>query len=626
MSAKIQEFESEFNQTLSTKSNQIDSDLAEWKHELDTKLSTLTNTYEDSRKKVETKYLEDFKTGIEGLQTRASDQYTKVAASIEQTKNDMQDSINEIKEFINKFKSDTDSSISALSQNAEKELTDEIEHSKELVQKELTKTQNEMLSNFKALEEELKSRQEASASSVEVALSDFNTWKQQIRSQFEASNRIFTEDFSKFEESTKAHVEDMSKELIQNMNKYQTAVQQQHNEINERLDDLSSKTNESIKAYEEKSAAILKQMESMYNQMLAEAQHKLDAQNEESAARVEAFKKDIQAAEDKNTTNQSNFMLRMQDDANLIQTRMSDIEKQLQDVKANISSYETADKMRRQLEENVQNLNNAFTKLQGYADTADKMKVQYASIMKINEEINRQLTGIEAQKSHVVTLEQQFNKMLALSNTIDERIMSLNTTKDDLQSMEVTVRNYNDRLQYVSEQYERLEKKDEVVNRIKTDVDSQFEKLKDLEQRLTNCNRQAVSLPQEIKEVQNNVDKILQNGPKITDAIGRLESLDSIIADTEKRIDALNSVQTGIKKTELDLQGLSRDVDNKFKVLNQMTKQDLAKNPNKKSAGINPRTSEAIRQLKRQGWTIAEIAKQLELTENEVDLVLQLPE
>jgi predicted nucleic acid-binding Zn-ribbon protein len=192
--------------------------------------------------------------------------------------------------------------------------------------------------------------------------------------------------------------------------------------------------------------------------------------------------------------------------------------------------------------------------------------------------------------------------------------------------MEVTVRNYNDRLQYVSEQYERLEKKDEVVNRIKTDVDSQFEKLKDLEQRLTNCNRQAVSLPQEIKEVQNNVDKILQNGPKITDAIGRLESLDSIIADTEKRIDALNSVQTGIKKTELDLQGLSRDVDNKFKVLNQMTKQDLAKNPNKKSAGINPRTSEAIRQLKRQGWTIAEIAKQLELTENEVDLVLQLPE
>ncbi len=192
--------------------------------------------------------------------------------------------------------------------------------------------------------------------------------------------------------------------------------------------------------------------------------------------------------------------------------------------------------------------------------------------------------------------------------------------------MEVTVRNYNDRLQHVSEQYERLEKKDEVINRIKTDVDSQFEKLKDLEQRLTNCNRQAVSLPQEIKEVQNSVDRILQNGPKITDAIGRLESLDAIIADTDKRIEALNSVTTGIKKTELDLNTLSRDVDKKFEVLNNITKQERAKSPSKRGNAINPQINESVRQLKRQGWTIADIAKRLNLTENEVDLILQLPE
>jgi predicted nucleic acid-binding Zn-ribbon protein len=202
----------------------------------------------------------------------------------------------------------------------------------------------------------------------------------------------------------------------------------------------------------------------------------------------------------------------------------------------------------------------------------------------------------------------------------------LNTTSDDLQAMEVTVRNYNDRLQYVSEQYEKLDKKDEVLNRIKTDVDSQFEKLKDLEQRLTNCNRQAVSLPQEIKEVQNSVDRILQNGPKITDAIGRLEKLDSIIEDTDKRIETLNSVQNGIKKTQLDLEGINRDVDNKFNILQKMTQQELAKKPRAKENTINPQINETVRTLKRKGWTIAEIAENVKLTENEVDLILQLPE
>ena len=626
MSAKIQEFESEFNQTLSTKSNQIDSDLAEWKHELDAKLSTLSNKYEDSRRTIEAKYLEDFKNGIEGLQSRASDQYTKVAAAIEQTKAEMQDSVKDIQDFVNRFKSDTNNSINSLTKSSEEALKKEIEHNKAMVQTSLAKIQDELLNDLKLFEDSVKTRQETGSSSIDAALAEFNTWKQQIKTQFEDSEKIFSTDLEKFKDSTDDKIKEEKQKLLQNMTDYAVSVQNQHNDLNDKIADLQNKTDTSIKAYEEKAAAIMNQISGMYKQMLEEAKEQLKQQNIEAAERTEALKKDIKEAEDRNAANQSSFTLKMQDSANLIQTRLGEIEKELQDVKANIQNYETADKMRRQLETNVAELNSAFSKLKGYSDSADKMNAQYTSIMKINDEINRQITSIEAQKSRVINLEQQFGKMMALSNTIDERIMSLNTTKDDLQSMEVTVRNYNDRLKNISEQYERLEKKDEVVERIKTDVDNQFEKLKDLEQRLTNCNRQAVSLPQEIKEVQNNVDRILQNGTKISDAIGRLESLDSIIADTEKRIDALNSVQKGLTKTELDLQGLSRDVDNKFKVLQKITQQERASSPSKKGATLNPQTSDSVRQLKRQGWTISDIAKRLDLTENEVDLILQLPE
>ena len=118
----------------------------------------------------------------------------------------------------------------------------------------------------------------------------------------------------------------------------------------------------------------------------------------------------------------------------------------------------------------------------------------------------------------------------------------------------------------------------------------------------------------------------MQNGPKITTAIGRLENLDSIINDTEKRIEALNSVQNGIKKTQLDLEGINRDVDNKFNILQKMTQQELSKKPRSKENVINPQINETVRTLKRKGWTIAEIAENVKLTENEVDLILQLPE
>ena len=71
---------------------------------------------------------------------------------------------------------------------------------------------------------------------------------------------------------------------------------------------------------------------------------------------------------------------------------------------------------------------------------------------------------------------------------------------------------------------------------------------------------------------------------------------------------------------------MNRDLDSKFKVIQNITQQELAKKPRSKANVINPQTNDMIRQLKREGWRIPEIAEKLKLTENEVDLVLQLPE
>ena len=57
-----------------------------------------------------------------------------------------------------------------------------------------------------------------------------------------------------------------------------------------------------------------------------------------------------------------------------------------------------------------------------------------------------------------------------------------------------------------------------------------------------------------------------------------------------------------------------------------MTQQELAKKPRSKGNTINPQINETVRALKQKGWTIPEIAENVKLTENEVDLILQLPE
>ena len=200
------------------------------------------------------------------------------------------------------------------------------------------------------------------------------------------------------------------------------------------------------------------------------------------------------------------------------------------------------------------------------------------------------------------------------------------TTSDDVQTMEVSVRDYRDKLDQVSQQFERLEKKDDVINRVMKDVDTSFTHLKTLEQKINDYSRQVTSLPQEIKDVQASVDRLLQNGPKITEAASKLNNLQNALTETQKRLDVIQDTNGSIKKTELELQSLKREIDSKFEMLHAITKQEESKKVSKKDSAISPAERDTIRALKREGWSINEIASRFNRTPTEIDLLLSLPE
>ena len=153
------------------------------------------------------------------------------------------------------------------------------------------------------------------------------------------------------------------------------------------------------------------------------------------------------------------------------------------------------------------------------------------------------------------------------------------------------------------------------------DVDEAFENLKDLEKRLENANRQVMSLPEEIKEAQDNVDKLLENTKRIDTAMDKLDSLQEILDETEKRIDKVTRDREGIVNSENRLSKLSKDIDSKFNTLEDIAKAETSKKTTK-SSSITPRKRESVKTLKQQGWRIEEIADKLKLTETEVQLIL----
>ena len=118
----------------------------------------------------------------------------------------------------------------------------------------------------------------------------------------------------------------------------------------------------------------------------------------------------------------------------------------------------------------------------------------------------------------------------------------------------------------------------------------------------------------------------MRNGPKITEATGRLSTLYQLIGDSQKRLDDINSARNGIGRTEQRLHELSAEIDSKFKILEKLVRTDLEKEPRQMSSRLTPEDRDSIKRLKHQGWTTVEIAAATKRSVAEVEMVLDFPE
>ena len=147
-----------------------------------------------------------------------------------------------------------------------------------------------------------------------------------------------------------------------------------------------------------------------------------------ASRQVEEFNREMQSVSENSKSEQSKFIMRIQNDANEMQARMSDLTNELIKVESTIQSYEKADMMRKQLEANIQTLNAEFAKIGEYSKTVSVLNNQFANVTKMNDELRSHINSLEAQKGRVISLEQEYGKMISFSNTIAERQKTLSTT------------------------------------------------------------------------------------------------------------------------------------------------------------------------------------------------------
>ena len=230
------------------------------------------------------------------------------------------------------------------------------------------------------------------------------------------------------------------------------------------------------------------------------------------------------------------------------------------------------------------------------------MTLQYDKVTHLEDEANQKIARFLNERKNIEFLEAEFVKLTALSDSMEKKVIELTAVNDDLQQYQVQIRRIEEGIGDVNTRYERLEKKGSVLD-------------------IKNFKDEITTFPSEIEKIKLTVDSLLINKDRADSICEKIESIDSMAAELNAKIDNLKSAREWLAATETRLQEISKESQAQLKLMSDLFKSELPER--NENGGPSVSVQENVLKLSRQGWKSAEIAKALNLSLGEVDLILE---
>jgi len=348
--------------------------------------------------------------------------------------------------------------------------------------------------------------------------------------------------------------------------------------------------------------------------------------------KIKNLKRDLQETADSDRTAYQKMITRLNDDTNNLQLKIDEINKGISRFTAQTGLFDKAEQLRKQLDASIEGLREKINGFATYEAKVINLKNQMDQIQKIASEVDSRAANYTNQKNQLDSLDQKYSRIIALSNSMDEKLAELNTSSDNIVRMQQTLRGFENSISGIQAQYDRIENKSQIIEKVSNNINDTADRIFELEKRLGVCNNQLNTMPDQVEELQAGIKKIMDNNGSINEAVDKLSSLQKIFDETESRIDDLNDRIDEISGTEERLQRLTEKAENQIDDLRVLGKSSGTKRKESSAAkskggkgGLTPALKSSVRSLKERGWKNEEIADNLGIAEDLVELILEAP-
>jgi DNA repair exonuclease SbcCD ATPase subunit len=613
VSDKLQVFEDEFFADLARRGEAITAELAAWRDKVDSSLESLSLEGERSRKEAEARYAAELSARLQKISDGFRADTDKLESQVQSIEADLRSRITASDQSILAFVEQFRSEFAEARQKMDQQVQNEIGAHSVAVQETLKRQERELESRAMALAQYVEQARTEASAVVESLSGDLASWRAKTEQQLSGAREEFAEKLASFEQASGAAI-----------SASEAAYQAKHREFMQRADGERKLMKEAIDALHRDSKAAVAEFKRAYEEMAADVERRVRETGSETDKTLQALRagvQDLRAALDET---QDRLTRRVRDDSAALSQNLDEIDKRVKAFVAQTKVFERADELKAALEASLGDFRAEIGRLDVYRDTMANLEQQYARIKKLEEETGQKVTRFLTEKKRVDIIEADFNKLLALSESIDRKMEELTVTGDDLQQYQVQIRRFEEGLAEANGRYERLEKKAVVLDQTVTGIDRAFDALREAESAIAEHRAALSSMPSEVESLKKSLDELLGSRDQVNLTVERISALDGILSDVEKRTEKMQTAREWLARTETRLEEISRKSEEQLKLLADVLKEDGASRKTKGAPPIGIR--ENVVKLAHQGWKVDEIARALHLSRGEVELILELPQ
>jgi chromosome segregation ATPase len=297
-------------------------------------------------------------------------------------------------------------------------------------------------------------------------------------------------------------------------------------------------------------------------------------------------------------------------------------------IAAQVKLLEHTDKLKGELDRHVDDMNGHMEKLSEIKNEIARFESQFTQLKRMEEEVNAKMTRFLSEKRRIEGIESDFNRLLQTSKAVEEKLAQVSSSDDILQNMQVQIRQMEDAIKDAEEKAQRIERKSNAFQETTNGIDRNFKALQEGEATVKRLQNTIAGAKSDMEAIRNSVDALSTKNEKARDAAEKLSTLDESVVWLEKKIAEMNVARESLARLATEMQSLDKDAQNQLRLTRTLLDREAVKTTSragKADDGAPPtRDRENIIRLKRQGWTVDEIARTLKTSKGEVELILEL--